>query len=933
MQTRGEGFRKRLVSGQVSRSFVAAVVVLAAALVGCDDETPITPRDAAVDRPVDRAVDRGSMGEAGPVDSQPADRAGDAGGGVDGGNADRVMNDVAPTDGAALPDVAPDAGSSDVPAMPDLPPADVGACATTCRADQVGTYCANGKAVATCRAEGACFVSSGTTTCPGVKTCAGASGAAACVCPAAGSTLGTGCGAEGSKVCSGNAVVSCVADAGGSGCLVWATTEDCAASAGCVVSGGVAACGGCGMPTTEISVDPVAGNDTGAGEMTPTGAANPPACRFKTLARAITAATPGKLRVVVRGATKPVRFEAEPLPVVVPAGVRLSSEDPTLDPASVRLVARAAGEAIVTLGDGATVEGFTLEAAIGTVNAAVAIAGGTGTAKSVRIETSGTGRVGRAIAIGNDTPAAASAVVTGATIVRADVGIFVGSTSGTSTATDVVIEDAATGLELTAGTLNATNLAIRKAAAAGFGVKLGGTASAVRLAATNLTIKDLSRTGIEVVRGAGAPPPQLSLTGGEISGLAESGIAAEGAVSTIDGTNIHHNAAWGLEVAGVGSTTTLGRGTKVDSNRFGGISVRTGASLTGTGISASRNLVGQGGLVDGVRIEGGTVVLHDVVLDENEGRAFAINGGSVTVDQGSVLRGNGRTAGSSAIRHQAGTMVLGGATGGIVEVSGSGRHGIYVWTDSGTQDGSVTIQRTKLTGHLANGLFVDVVPGTAATPVTVSDTEISGNDANGVRVDRAEPVGGVGLRLLRVNVVGNGKGANDGVGLIVNGTDDVDLSVESCNIKDNRSSGVIVRQEPGATVVTEFIGNDVGGNNLREDAEVGGVHFATASTLDGFRGNQMHGNVGPEVGFSAGPNGGGTWTLGSGACDAGANKIYCYGTGGVGVRLLGAGPVNVNAAGTTWQNATPQINVDWSAAGAGTVTTSGACGAAAATCP
>jgi hypothetical protein len=535
------------------------------------------------------------------------------------------------------------------------------------------------------------------------------------------------------------------------------------------------------------------------------------------------------------------------------------------------------------------------------------------------------------VAIGADAPGAAAAVLTGVTAARADVGIFVGSSLTTSTATDVVIEDAATGLELTAGTLTATNLSIRKVGTAGFGVKLGGTAAAVRLAATNLNIKDLSRAGIEVVRAAGAPPPQLALSGGEISGLGESGIAADGAVATIDGTNIHHNAAWGLEVAGAGSTTTLGRGTKVDSNRFGGISVRSGASLTGTGISASRNLVGQGGLVDGLRVEGGTVVIHDSVLDENEGRAFAINGGSVTVDDGSVMRGNGRTAGSSAIRHQAGTMVLGGPTGGIVEVSGSGRHGVYVWTDSGTGTGSVTIQRTKLSGHLANGIFVDVVPSGAAASVSVVDTDITGNEANGVRIDRAAPVGGVGVRLHRVNIVGNGKGANDGVGLVVNGTANVDLSVEGCAIKDNRSTGVVVRQEGGATVVSEFLGNDVSGNNLREDADVGGVHFASASTLEGFRGNLVHGNVGPEVGFSAAPNGGGAWSLGSGACDAGSNRIYCYGAGAVGVRLLGAAAISVNAAANTWQSATPAVNVDWS--GAGTVTTTAACGPAVTTCP
>ncbi|HEY0712664.1 MAG TPA: hypothetical protein VGF45_08325, partial [Polyangia bacterium] len=230
-------------------------------------------------------------------------------------------------------------------------------------------------------------------------------------------------------------------------------------------------------------------------------------------------------------------------------------------------------------------------------------------------------------------------------------------------------------------------------------------------------------------------------------------------------------------------------------------------------------------------------------------------------------------------------------------------------------------------------IFVDVVPGAAAASVSVSDTEISGNEANGVRIDRAAAVGGMGVRLSRVNIVGNGKGANDGVGLLVNGAADVALAVDGCNIKDNRSTGIVVRQGAGATVVSEFVGSDISGNNLREDAEVGGVHFASASTLAGFRGNQVHGNVGPEIGFSAAPNGGGSWTLGSGSCDGAANRIYCYGASAVGVRLLGAGPISVNATSNTWQSLPPQIGVDWSAAGAGTVTTTAACGPAVTTCP
>ncbi|HEY0714583.1 MAG TPA: hypothetical protein VGF45_17995, partial [Polyangia bacterium] len=364
MHTYG-GFVPNCFAGRrLRRACLIVPVALLALFAACDDETPVIPRDAAADRPIDRggadvlpgdgpAADRGGAGGAGGGGGLAPDAGGGAGGNSDGGPADQAMSDGARADGSNLPDVP-----ADVPAPIDLSPSETDACSSSCSASQLGSFCANDKAVATCRAEGGCFVASPAMACPGIKTCGGAAGAAACLCPAAGANLGAGCATEGTRVCGNNAVLACTGDPAGSGCLVWAKIEDCAGGSACVVTGGVAACGGCGAPTTEISVDPVAGNDAPAGGTTPTGAANPPACRFKSLARALAAAAPGKLRVVVRGATKPVRFDGEALPVVVPAGVRLSSEDPGLDPAQVRLVVRGPLEAAVALGDGATIEGF-----------------------------------------------------------------------------------------------------------------------------------------------------------------------------------------------------------------------------------------------------------------------------------------------------------------------------------------------------------------------------------------------------------------------------------------------------------------------------------------------------------------------------------------------------------------------------------------------
>jgi hypothetical protein len=45
----------------------------------------------------------------------------------------------------------------------------------------------------------------------------------------------------------------------------------------------------------------------------------------------------------------------------------------------------------------------------------------------------------------------------------------------------------------------------------------------------------------------------------------------------------------------------------------------------------------------------------------------------------------------------------------------------------------------------------------------------------------------------------------------------------------------------------------------RPGRAVGGIFFATSSTLTSFTGNKVHGNAGDEIGFDAQPNGGDTW--------------------------------------------------------------------------
>jgi hypothetical protein len=111
------------------------------------------------------------------------------------------------------------------------------------------------------------------------------------------------------------------------------------------------------------------------------------------------------------------------------------------------------------------------------------------------------------------------------------------------------------------------------------------------------------------------------------------------------------------------------------------------------------------------------------------------------------------------------------------------------------------------------------------------------------------------------------------------------------------------------------------------------VFFATAATLTSFRTNKVHGNAGDEVGFASPANGGAAWTLGSGACDTGSNQIYCYGAGDSGIQTSGATAATVNAAGTTFQNASPALGTDWTVSGAAHVVNAAAACAPIATCP
>ena len=773
-----------------------------------------------------RPLDAGSDGRGDGLapDSGGADRAPDVrevgavdvGSDPDGPSGEDAGAEDAVDDGPS-PEVAAEVSAE---AAREAPPPDGPDCVSTCTAANVGNACKDNKTVATCAASPqvpGCYLLSNPVACTGVKTCAGVGGAAACVCPAvtAVPTPGAGCASSGTRACGTGMLLTCGSDPAASGCLIWQMIEDCAGQA-CETVGGAAGCS-CGAPTgNDLYVDPVAGG--GWAGRAPTGAQQPASCRFKTLGQALAVAPSGR-RVVAASNSLPATFSGETFPLVVPAGVTLTTGGATPPPSfkiSFAGASAAMAERAISLGDGARLSGFILENGGGSNNA-VGLACTTGPATVERVRLTGS---------------------SGAAIMR-------------------------------------------------LGVQVGSDSVACQLTASDVTVEGFE-SGVSV-----------------LGQLAATGLVVRGSRFV------------GLEVEGAAATATLGAGTKLDGNGTGGLRVLDGATVTGTGVSASNNGNASGGLNDGLRVVGGSLTLHQSTIDNNEGRGLFLDSGTVVLDDGSVMRGNGKMNGSSAIRYKGGTLNVGGATGGVVKISDNGRHGVYVWTEEGLGSGAVNIQRTDLSGNANAGLWVDFVPGGGQGFVTVKGGSITGNVIQGVRVERAPIVGGSSAVLLEdVDIASNGASGNDGAGLNIYAVGESSVRLVGSRVRTNRGPGVVVEQTAG-TALLAIEGTDVAGNNTGNQHAVGGIDFATPATLTAFRGNKIHGNGGHEVGIAAAPNGGTTWTLGSGACDATSNKIYCYGAGSVGLHVSAPAPIAVNAANTSFSNATPVADSDWRFEGAG----------------
>lgn len=733
------------------------------------------------------------------------------------------------------------------------------------------TYCLNASTVATCGSDGnqpACNVVVSTHACGGSSACMGG----ACVCPAAGTTAGTGCSTLNATMCSGTDILICVTEST-SGCNLWQASTHCSDDGlicGTKAGGGPA----CQCPEntgTDVFVDPAAGSDVAAG-LFPTGVQNPPACRFATLTKGLSVVgSPG--RVVALTANPPVKFIGETFPLAVPAGITLTTGDASPNAADYQIAYSGGAASAVNLAGGSALRGFSIDAT-GAAAALVTCTSGTVTLDTLLLSGGGTATAGLEVANSCN-----------ATLLSTSIVDFAGpalavSTSGMVGVTGGLLSASLIGLSQTNGTVSASGLAVQSNGQ--YGIRLSGSGSPM------LTI-----TGQTVVANNG--------TTGNYAGVS----VAKGNAS-ITNTQVTGNGGAGLELAS-GGTYVLDT-VQASSNTKSGVSLLSGG-LTATGLSATVNGI------DGVTVNGGSAALTNATLATN-----AFNGlnllAAVPVDvNGGTIQSNttaGINGGVGTLTVHGGADIAGNGTG--VQLTGA----------------AASITGANVHGNLGSGISVNEASGvTVAIGSSSTTTTVASNQQQGIVVQSAPAISGSGANSIIVDtatVTGNG---SFGI-YLEGGFGSVAATIKGSSISGNSDTGLMIEQGLGHTTTEAIQNNDIKANNTKASPRnVGGVLFNTSSTLTSFIGNTVHSNGGDEVGFNALPNGGTKWTITppSNACDATANSVYCYGTGNVGVHVIAAG-ASVDAQHQHWTNNPATSGIDYT----GTVTVLNPC-TAVPTCP
>jgi len=539
--------------------------------------------------------------------------------------------------------------------------------------------------------------------------------------------VGKGCAAAGAGASVADVTDDAVLDCEMVGtCLLWKVSLDCASqhlTAATVQGANVCVCKA--APVDTVYVDPAPASSsllTGA----PTGAAQPPACRLTTLGAAFdrVAATPAVTRIVVQHddftTTTTVHLGASGT-LAVPPGVHLVGGDasaPTPSRYTIDLAGTTSPGPAVTLDDGASIAGFTLDASgapgsasAGTnINTLVACAtmvaqaasldhvalegqtGQTGVSVSANCmlamsssNITGTG-VGVAIGGGN-------ATFNGLTVALADPGaggnvIGVSASGGTATFADSVIGGAAhfAGLSLS-GTADVTFTA--------------STAGAAQIATSLPASSSDPANGITVA--AGAATSKLTLHGPiQVSGFSTGVVVGDGTFTSDGGLVVTRNRADGIEFLGqtAGPSITLA-GVSVHDNGAKGVVVRTIVPVTMMAATVSAN--GADG-IDLQRTQPASTVqlsqftLSNSTVSSNTGRGVALTG------QGT---GTGTAAGGKVGATLSGNIIAtnGGAGVFVTEAADAidGDDTTELWFDGNDVGNNLTA--SSAASGLAGGLY------------------------------------------------------------------------------------------------------------------------------------------------------------------------------------------------------------------------------------
>jgi hypothetical protein len=703
----------------------------------------------------------------------------------------------------------------------------------------------------------ACNIVTSTTACGGSSFCLGG----ACVCPAVGTTAGTGCATLNATSCSGTDILTCVTESA-SGCNVWQASTHCGDTGfTCGTQGGGAP--SCQCPAnsgTDIYVDPVAGSDlvAGVGAVYPTGIQTPAACRFASLTKGLaTVGSPG--RVIAISATLPVTFGAETFPINVPSSVSVLTADAVFTPADYVISSNAAGT-LITLANGSALRGFSV-VGNGAAQALISCSAGSPVLDTLALDGSGT------VVDGVDVLGTCAASLNAVTIGDLTGVALNVSSSAPSTLTGGMLGTSKIGLQQTGGSVSATDLAIENNGNYGVLLPASSPGTPTLTLSSGSAVNDNGSAG--VFAGISIAKGSLTASNATVQGNGGIGIQLTSAAGSHQLTTVQ----------------VVGNGTK--SASFG--VALTAGTLAASGLSVTTSSD------SGVSISGGGATLTGAALTANTGRGLIVSGSSTVTVSGGTFNSNGL----AGIFGTAGTLNVLGAT----ELASNGTHGLHV-TGATTVINGANIHDNTDDGVLVNettGVTVNI--GTAATTTTINH-----NGIDGILVDAAPPTSGSGANSLTIDTVAVGNNGKFGI-YLEGDTGSVAATIKGSTIITNGDVGIMVEEGTGNTTAEAIQNNDVNGNNTNAATThaVGGILFNTASTLSSFIGNKVHSNGGDELGFNAAPNGALRWVINppSAACDATANSLYCYGNGNVGLHLLATG-VTVDAQHVHWATTNPQ---------------------------